>query len=234
MLRIEQLCAGYGEKDVIQDVSIDIKEFAYFGIIGPNGAGKSTLLRAIAGTAVISHGSVLLNGQELVNHPPPDIVKLGVSFVPQGHRVFGELSVLENLQVGGHTLGSRVEFRDRLSELITVFPVLGSRLKQRASTLSGGEKQMLSVALALMARPRLLMLDEPSLGLSFAAFKSLSDALESICKNENVTLIVVEQKVRSLLEHAHFVYGMRLGRIVWSGDPKDLAESTLVSEIFGF
>lgn len=234
MLSITDLSAGYGQKAVIHDISLSIKERAYVGIIGPNGAGKSTLLKVLAGLATIFHGTVSFNGQELANYKSPDIVQLGISLVSQGHRVFGELAVFENLQMGGHRLGSRNAIQGRIDEIVSVFPMLKTRLSQKAETLSGGEKQMLSVALALMARPRLLLLDEPSLGLSLEAFSNLNSALEKICRDEKVTVVVVEQKVRFIIDRADFVYGMRLGRIVWSGDPRDLPESTLVSEIFGF
>ena len=224
--------AGYGKKIVLTNISFNIEQGAIAAFIGPNGAGKSTLLKALIGMLPTKSSSVNLDGTVLSSRNPEENVKRGMSFVPQGNRVFKELSVLENLQIGGYLLKDRKEVSSRIETLLGVFPDLKDRQRDNSGILSGGEKQQLALARALMLKPKVLMLDEPSLGLSPKLVIRAFDTIQRINKEFGVTVLIVEQKVREVLRIATRVCALRMGEIVFSGTPSEVQQGETMKRIF--
>lgn len=224
--------AGYGKKVVLHDNHINIEEGKVSAFIGPNGAGKSTLLKAIVGLVKVAPGEILIAGVNIENRSPEKNIKSGISYVPQGNRVFMDLTVSENLELGGFLISSRQELKKRIEEVLTIFPSLAGRLSNDAGDLSGGEKQQLALARALIPRPKILLLDEPSLGLSPHAITVAFKKIREINHTFNTTILVVEQKVREVLKIADVVHGLRMGRIVFTGTPEELQEGSRLQEIF--
>lgn len=224
--------AGYGKKIVLKDVSISIEEGEIVGLIGPNGAGKSTLLKVLMGMLKIPRGSIQFNGTHITNRDPDRLVRSGISFIPQGNRVFTELSVLENLELGGYILNERTGILKRVDQLLELFPDLKDRIKQNAGKLSGGEKQQLALARALMLQPKLLLLDEPSLGLSPKLVTKAFETIKKVNSEFKTTIILVEQKVHEVLKIAHRIYALRMGEVVFTGTPSDLQSSEVMKRIF--
>ena len=222
MLEVKRLNTGYDKKQVLFDAFINVKQGEIVSVIGSNGSGKSTLLKAICGLIPVWSGEMLLNGRKLNGNDPPDNLKLGLVFCPQGNRVFNDLSVKENLEIGGYILKKK-KLNERISEVLGVFPVLKERLKQEAGSLSGGEQQMLAVARALIPEPKLLLLDEPSLGLAPNLIKILFEKFIELNRNLGITILIVEQKVRDVLAISNRTYGLKLGRVAHDGESKDLA-----------
>lgn len=212
MLQVKNLNTGYDKKQILFEVSIEINKGDIVSIIGPNGSGKSTLLKAICGLIPTWSGELILNKQKLNGNEPPDNLKLGISFCPQGNRVFDELSVKENLEIGGYIL-KKEQTKERMAEVLGVFPVLKERLKQEAGSLSGGEQQMLAVARALIPKPKLLLLDEPSLGLAPNLIKDLFEKFIELNQKLGITILIVEQKVKEVLAISNRTYGLKLGKI---------------------
>ena len=212
MLQVKNLITGYDKKQVLFDVSIEVKQGEIVSIIGPNGSGKSTLLKAVCGLIPTWSGEIIFNKKKLNGNEPPDNLKLGISFCPQGNRVFDELSVKENLEIGGYIL-KKNEVKTRIENILEIFPMLKERLKQEAGSLSGGEQQMLAVARALIPEPKLLLLDEPSLGLAPNLVKDLLEKLVELNKKLGITILIVEQKVREVLAISNRTYGLKLGKI---------------------
>jgi branched-chain amino acid transport system ATP-binding protein len=232
MLEIKNLNTGYDKKQVLFDASINVKRGEIVSVIGPNGSGKSTLLKAVCGLIPIWSGEMLLNGKKLNGNEPPDNLKLGMSFCPQGNRVFDELSVKENLDVGGYIL-NKAKLSLRINEVLEIFPMLKERLNQEAGSLSGGEQQMLAVARALIPEPEILLLDEPSLGLAPYLVKELFDKLVELNKQLGITILIVEQKVNDVLEISNRTYGLKLGRIAYEGTSEDLINNKkILKELF--
>lgn len=217
MLTVKNLNTGYDKKQILFDSSMEINKGEIISVIGPNGSGKSTLLKAICGLIPSWSGKISLNDEEINGNEPPDNLKLGISFCPQGNRVFDELSVKENLEIGGYIL-KKDKLKTRINEVLEIFPVLKQRLKQDAGSLSGGEQQMLAVARALIPEPKLLLLDEPSLGLAPNIIKELFEKLVDLNKNFKITILIVEQKVREVLSISHRTYGLKLGTIYLEDD----------------
>ena len=211
MLKIKNLNTGYDKKQVLFDVSIEVKQGEIVSIIGPNGSGKSTLLKAACGLIPAWSGEILFNGTSLNGNEPPDNLKLGMSFCPQGNRVFDDLTVKDNLEIGGYIL-TKEKFNDRIHEVLEIFPILKQRLKQEAGSLSGGEQQMLAVARALIPEPKLLLLDEPSLGLAPNLIKDLFEKFIELNQKLGITILIVEQKVREVLTISNRTYGLKLGK----------------------
>ena len=232
MLEINKLNTGYDKKQVVYDISLQVNEGEIVSLIGPNGAGKSTLLKAICGSISTWSGDIYFNKIRLNGNDPPDNLKLGISFCPQGNRVFDELSVKENLEIGGYIL-KKDKAKKRIEEVLEIFPVLKERIKQDAGTLSGGEQQMLAVARALIPEPKLLMLDEPSLGLAPNLLNDIFSKFIELNKVLGVTILVVEQKVNKILSVSDRVYALKLGRVVYSGNSIDLkGDKEKLKEIF--
>ena len=224
--------AGYGKKIVLRNITFKASAGEIVGLIGPNGAGKSTLLKALIGIIKLNDGKVLFESKDITNRNPEENVREGISFVPQGNRVFGELTVRENLEVGGYLIKDKKELSDRMVTLLDMFPDLKDRVKEDAGKLSGGEKQQLALARALMLKPRLLLMDEPSLGLSPKLVTSALETIRKVNQDLKTTIVIVEQKVHELLSISHTVYALRMGEIVFSGPPSELREGEALKKIF--
>ena len=225
MLKINNLDTGYGKKQVLFDLSMNVPQGKITAIIGPNGSGKSTILKTVCGLLPLWQGTVLFDGAPLSKSNPVENVKKGITFAPQGNRVFDELTVLENLEIGGHFL-KKQELKTRIEEMLTFFPILRERLKQDAGKLSGGEQQQLALARALIPQPKLLMLDEPSLGLAPSLLKSVFEKITRVNQENKTTILIVEQKVREAFNICHKVYSLKLGRVAFEGKPEDLNGNT--------
>lgn len=223
--------AGYGAKVVLQDVNIALNTGGITAVIGPNGAGKSTLLKVIVGQIKLKDGTVKYNGVDITNRGPVANIRDGLCFVPQGNRVFTELSVQDNIEIGGHIL-SAAERRTRTEDVLQWFPVLRERLSLSAGKLSGGEKQQLALARALMVKPKLLLLDEPSLGLSPAMLSKSFALLQDINRSSGITVLVVEQKVREILAIADEVYALKMGSVAFTGTPSEILHGDTLRNIF--
>lgn len=226
MLELKNIETGYGKKHVLFGLSMKVQEGKIVAIIGPNGAGKSTILKAVCGLIPTWKGEICFDNIRVNGSSPAKSVKRGITFCPQGNRVFDELSVVENLQVGGIHLRPK-ELQDGIDRVLHLFPVLKDRLRQSAGSLSGGEQQMLALGRSLITKPKLLMLDEPSLGLSPNLVSTVFERVSQINQDMGIAILIVEQKVRQVLEFCHSVYGIKLGKVVFEGVPKDLADSKL-------
>jgi branched-chain amino acid transport system ATP-binding protein len=232
LLHVERLTAGYGKKQVINDVTFDVPPGQTVALIGHNGAGKSTLLKSIFGLIKIWSGEVYLDGDRWRNPTPRAFLRAGVAYVPQGNRVFTDLSVRENLEIGGVTLATKQAFREGIERVFALFPALRDKLKQRAGTLSGGEKQMLALSNALVLSPKLLLLDEPSLGLAPPLVVEALNRIQQISRDSGVTVLIVEQKVREVLKIANRAVVLRTGRVSYSGSAKELEDDTKLKNVF--
>ena len=224
--------AGYGKKVVLHNISLDVDDRTIVGLVGPNGAGKSTLLKALIGIVQVSNGEVYFNSSNITRLATEERVARGLSFVPQGNRVFPELSVRENIEVGGYLLAGKQVVRERMELVLQLFPDLRERLNQTAGQLSGGEKQQLALCRALMLNPKVLMLDEPSLGLSPKLVTHAFETIKSINASMGTTILIVEQKVRELLHIVQRVYALRMGEIVFSGTADELEAGDRMKKIF--
>jgi branched-chain amino acid transport system ATP-binding protein len=232
LLEVESLQTGYGKKQVLYGVSLEVRPGEVVALIGPNGSGKSTALKAISGLLPAWSGIISLDGVNLRGARPSDSVARGLAFSPQGNRVFAELTVRENLEIGGFRVAPK-ELRDRMEEMVEFFPILKARSHQLAGRLSGGERQVVSLARALIPKPKLLMLDEPSLGLFSGLLKDVFDLLVRINAETGTAMLIVEQKVQDVLAISRRVYALKLGRVVWSGGSADLiGDPTRLKDIF--
>jgi len=233
MLEVRGLEVSYGRIRAVQGVSFEVRAGEIVALIGANGAGKSSAMHAVAGVVRPAGGSIAFMGARIDGAGAERIVKAGVSYVPEGRMIFANLSIEENLLVGGHTRGYKAALRTRLDEVLDLFPVLRGRLAEGASTLSGGQQQMLALARGLMSSPRLLMLDEPSLGLSPIAARDVFDLIAKL-RTQGVTILLVEQNVRQALEIADRGYVIESGRMILDGDAKTLlSDPHLVSAYLG-
>lgn len=221
MLEVRELETGYGKKQVLFGLTMEVCEGEIVALIGPNGAGKSTVLKAICGLIPPWSGEILFTGYEINSSSPAQNVARGITFAPQGSRVFADLSVMENLEIGGFQF-SRSELKSRIAQMFQLFPVLKERVRQDAGKLSGGEQQMLAIARALLPKPKLLMLDEPSLGLSPNLVKDVFGKIIEINNEIGVSFLVVEQKVREILEISDRAYSLKLGKVAFEGLSEEL------------
>ncbi len=231
MLEVEGLQAGYEEVPVLWDISLRVPDGAVVAVIGANGAGKTTLLRTISGLVRPMRGTITFDGKRLNGLKPHQIAALGIAHVPEGRGVFAYQTVERNLYLGGY-LRSREEIEETLQRVYALFPRLAERRHQRAGTLSGGEQQMLVIARGLMSRPRLLMLDEPSLGLMPKLVDEIFDLVQRIRDEEKVTILLVEQNVREALAIADYAYVLQTGRIVAEGKGEELLEMEIVRKAY--
>jgi len=231
MLKITNLDVYYGEFQTLWDISLDVGEREIVALIGSNGAGKSTILKSIAGLVSPRKGNILFNGKSLVNLPAYKIVELGISLVPEGRRLFLEMDVQENLEIGAYNYQARRK-KETLEWVYEIFPVLKERAKQPAGTLSGGEQQMVAIGRALMSKPRLLLIDEMSQGLAPIIVQNISGILKSINKINGAAILLVEQNVHLALALAQRGYIIENGRIAGYGEAKDLKENASIKNAY--
>ncbi|MFI5379320.1 MAG: ABC transporter ATP-binding protein [Tepidisphaerales bacterium] len=232
LIRISNLEVAYGMIKAIQGVSLEVEAGEIVTLIGSNGAGKTTLLRTISGLLRPAGGSILWNdAEELTGLKPHAIVARGISHAPEGRQVFPNLTVRENLLLGGYQEPSRERLRERIEQAFSLFPRLGERQRQRAGTLSGGEQQMLAIARALMARPRLLLLDEPSLGLAPLVVQQIFGIIRDI-NSRGTTIFLVEQNAHMALRIAHRGYVMQTGRVILTDRAASLLEHPDVKKAY--
>jgi branched-chain amino acid transport system ATP-binding protein len=234
LLHVENLHAGYGRVPVLHGVDLEVRAGEVVTLVGANGAGKSTLLKAIMGLVGVTRGSTTFAGQDITRITPERAVGRGIALVPEGRMLFGPLSVAENLRLGAYTRNGRAaasEYAEDLERVFTLFPMLRERISQTAATLSGGEQQMLAVGRALMSRPRLLLLDEPSLGLAPKVIAEIFGTLDAL-KAAGMTVLLVEQDVKVALKHADRGYVMRTGRVVLEGSASELLANDHVRLIY--
>jgi branched-chain amino acid transport system ATP-binding protein len=231
LLRIEDLEAGYGDVTAVSAVSLEIRRGEAVALIGSNGAGKTTTLRAISGLLPVRSGTIELEGRRLGGLSPAQIVALGIAHVPEGRQLFPSMTVRENLDLGARSAEARARRTETLEWVFGLFPRLADRQRQLAGTLSGGEQQMCAIGRGLMARPKLLMLDEPSLGLAPVMVKAIFENLERI-NREGTTILVVEQNVLRSLQLSHRGYVLENGRIVLDGPREDLLASRYIKQAY--
>jgi branched-chain amino acid transport system ATP-binding protein len=231
MLEIRNMVAGYGRVDVLRDITLEVREGAIVGLLGPNGAGKSTLIKSISGLTRVHAGQILFEGKPIQGRAPEDIVARGVIQVPQGRMLFPELSVEDNLQLGAYRQAARRAYHSTFALVEQYFPILRERRQQRAGLLSGGEQQMLAIARAMMAQPRLLILDEPSLGLAPRIIDDIFDVLRRINAN-GITIFVAEQNAMKILQTAENVYVLENGSIVHAGTSQALAQDATIKRSY--
>jgi branched-chain amino acid transport system ATP-binding protein len=229
VLKTEGLTAGYGGPPIIEDISLEVRAGQITAIVGPNGAGKSTLLKALSGVLPVSRGDVYVQGRKTTNTPPEKLVKRGLGYVPQVSNIFPDLTVRENMEVGAYTRPRGAHAR--IDELCELFPDLGTSLRRRAGMLSGGQRSMLAMARALMLRPAVMLLDEPSAGLSPLLQGKLWEQIEKIAAT-GVGICVVEQNTRLTLRHAHWGYILVLGRNRLDGPARELLHDDTVVELY--
>ena len=217
MLELEDVRASYGGLVALSGVSVEVAEGDFVSIVGPNGAGKTTLFKAISGVLAPSSGRITFEGRSLLEVRPCDRPHLGIAHVPEGRQVFPNLTVLENLEMGAHTQAGQNAWTRNLDYVLTLFPVLAERRDQLAGTLSGGEQQMLAIGRGLASEPRLLMLDEPSMGLAPTIADLIFERIAAIRRERKVTILLVEQRAVEALEYCDRGYVMETGRVVLSG-----------------
>ena len=231
MLSIERLSVAYGDVQVLWDVTMEVKEGSVVALVGANGAGKTTLLKTVAGLIPARSGRILLDGEPLHGLEPSRVVQKGVVLVPEGRSLFTQLTVWENLLLGAYTPGARRRLEESFERVFDLFPILKSRKNQKAGSLSGGEQQMLAIGRALMARPRLLMLDEPSMGLSPRLVQQVFQLIHQL-HGQSITILLVEQNVYQALRIAQHAYVLRNGTIVMAGSGRQLLASDEVRRAY--
>ncbi|HQQ36463.1 MAG TPA: ABC transporter ATP-binding protein [Methanothrix sp.] len=229
MLRLESVTAGYTDENIIHEVTLEVEEGEIVSIIGPNGSGKSTLMKSVFGLTRMRGGRIRFLGQDVTGKRPDELVRLGLAYVPQERNVFSSLTVKENLEMGGVSLAGEME--ERLEGVLELFPRLAERLGQRAGTLSGGEQKMLAVGRAMVTRPSLLMLDEPSAALSPKVMGQLFAEIEEI-NRRGVTILMVEQNARRALAISDRGYILEMGRNRFQGPAKSLLDNPEVCSLY--
>lgn len=224
-LRVKNLESGYGKKLILDGISFSVSKGEIVAIVGHNGAGKSTLLKVIFGILPAWKGDIFFNGNNIDG-------KREMAFVPQGNRIFDELTVKENLLISGYTIKDKNVYREKLTSVFLLFPKLKDRFDQNAGTLSGGEQQILSLGMALILNPRLLLLDEPSLGLSPPLVRVAFKKIEQINRELGTTIIIVEQKIKEALKISKKVVVLKIGKVSFEGSPQDLLEGDRIKKVF--
>jgi len=232
MLEIDALTCGYGAAPVLRDVSIRVGEGQLVAVVGPNGAGKSTLFKTISGVLAPSAGSIRFEGADIRDIPAAKRPHLGIAHVPEGRQVFPSLTVMENLQLGATTEAGRRDWKENLARILDWLPRLKERHDQMAGTLSGGEQQMLAIGRGLASSPRLLMLDEPSMGLAPMTADFIFERLAEIRRQTRVTVLLVEQRVAEAIEAADYGYVLEAGRVVLEGNHDVLSANDRVRQAY--
>lgn len=231
MLKVENIEVRYSGVPVIHDVSLEVNEGELISVVGANGSGKTTLLKTISGTLHPTKGSIQFDNEDITRSSTVDIVRKGITYVPEERRIFGPLSVEENLRLGAYILNDNETIETSIEYVYGLFPILKDRRKQKGGTLSGGEQQMLAIGRGLMASPKLLMLDEPSLGLMPKLVDEMLDAVATL-KGEGITILLVEQNVREALEMADRGYVLQTGRTIYNGRGRELLETDIIKKAF--
>jgi len=231
MLTVNKINVFYGDLQALWDVSLRVDKGQMVALLGSNGAGKTTLFKTIIGLLHPKSGSITFLGERIDKCPPADIIKLGIAQVPEGRRLFSTMNVRENLELGAYVPEARKKIGDTLDWVFSIFPILKERQKQLAGSLSGGEQQMLAIARGLMARPKMLMLDEPSLGLAPMLVVKVFDIVKKI-KDEGVTILLIEQNITQALELSDRGFVLETGKIVLEGTRKQLLENKHVKKAY--
>ena len=231
MLKIDSIEVRYSGVPVIHDVSLEVNAGELISVVGANGSGKTTLLKTISGTLHPTKGGIQFDNEDISKKSTVDIVQRGITYVPEERRIFGPLSVEENLRLGAYILNDTEVIENSIDYVYGLFPILKERRKQKGGTLSGGEQQMLAIGRGLMASPRLLMLDEPSLGLMPKLVDEMLEAVAKL-KGEGITILLVEQNVREALEMADRGYVLQTGRTIYKGSGQELLETDIIKKAF--
>jgi len=231
LLKAEGVVAGYGKLEILHGITLEVRSGEIVSVIGPNGAGKSTAFKSIVGLLHPRSGRVLFDGGEITGFRPDQVLRLGLAYVPQGRIVFPQMSVLENLEMGGYIESDRARLSQAIERVFALFPILGERRKQKAGTMSGGEQQMVAIGRALMTAPKLVLLDEPSLGLSPRLVTLIFDKLQEM-KRSGYTLMVVEQNAAKALSVADRGYVLELGENRFEGTGQALLSDPDVKRLY--
>jgi branched-chain amino acid transport system ATP-binding protein len=231
MLEVEHVSSGYGMVQILWDVSFTINEKEIVSIIGPNGAGKTTLVKTIAGLLPARTGTIRFKGENVEKLPPYEIVKKGLTLIPEGRDIFPRMTVDENIRLGAYTISDKNKITKSKEKAYDIFPVLKKKERATAQTLSGGEQQMLVIARSLMADPKLLILDEPSLGLAPIIVEKVLDTLQLI-NEEGVSILLVEQNIRDSLGISNRAYVLEEGKIIIEGEGRDLLNNDHIKEVY--
>ena len=231
MLTVSNISAGYGGQPVVRDASLEISKGSLVTIIGPNGHGKTTLLRCISGIVGINTGSVTFDGVRIDGLRVDEVVQLGVVHIPQGDMLFPEMTVDENLLMGGYLINSDSKLDERRGEVLDLFPKLGERKNQIASTLSGGERRMLAIGRGLMTGAKILLMDEPSLGLAPVVIEQIFESIRTL-NNEGQTILLVEENVSRAINFSDHIYLLDEGQITWNGSGDELSKNDRLMEVY--
>ena len=232
LLELQDVQASYGAIKALHGVSISVEEGSIVAVLGANGAGKSTTLKAISGAVKPTAGTIVFDGKELNGLTPNQIVKLGIAQVPEGRKIFKDLTVTENLRMGAYSRNDRAAIEEDFKRVLELFPRLGERKTQLGGSLSGGEQQMLAIGRGLMARPRLLLLDEPSLGLAPIIIADIFKTLRLINQEQSTTMLLVEQNANIALKHASFGYVLQVGKVAIEDSASNLRTNKEVIEAY--
>jgi branched-chain amino acid transport system ATP-binding protein len=232
MLEVKDLDVAYGDHRVLHGVSIRVGHGDFISVVGPNGAGKSTLFKAISGTANVTGGSIRFENADLLGVAPPKRPHLGIAHVPEGRQLFPSLSVEENLEIGAETEGGRKHWNENEQRIYNWFPVLADRRKQQAGTLSGGEQQMLAIGRGIASAPKLLLLDEPSMGLAPAIADEIFERIIAIHAEGDVSILLVEQRVAEALHFATRAYVLETGRVILEGETALLRDDDRIRQAY--
>ena len=232
MLRLEAISVAYGGSQALSDVTVVVPAGRFVTVVGPNGAGKTTLFRTISGIVRPRAGRVVFDGHDITDLPPAERPHLGIAHVPEGRKVFGAMTILENLEMGASTAAGQAAWAQNLDRILTLFPRLAERRSQLAGTLSGGEQQMLAIGRGLASEPRLLMLDEPSMGLSPFMADTIFDAVSRLHKELGLTILLVEQRVAEAVELCDHGYVLEMGHVVLDGPVSELSANDRIRQAY--
>jgi branched-chain amino acid transport system ATP-binding protein len=232
MLEIESLSVSYGGLRALSEVSLGVCEGQYVAIVGPNGAGKTTLFKSISGTVRPIGGAIRYEGRDLLALPASERAHLGIAHVPEGRQVFNSMTVMENLEMGAYPVAGRQQWGRNLERIFALFPVLSERRDQLAGTLSGGEQQMLAIGRGIASSPRLLMLDEPSMGLAPAVADLIFDRIGELHREDGLTILLVEQRVAEAVQSCDFGYVLETGRVVLEGSHETLLADDRIRTVY--
>ena len=232
MLRLDAISVAYGGLQALTQVSVHVPPGRFVAIVGPNGAGKTTLFRTISGIVRPQSGRVSFEGRDITAMPPAERPHLGIAHVPEGRKVFGAMTILENLEMGATTAAGQAAWRRNLDRILDLFPRLGERREQLAGTLSGGEQQMLAIGRGLASEPKLLMLDEPSMGLSPVMADTIFDAISRLHRELALTILLVEQRVAEAVELCDHGYVLETGRVVLDGPVSELSANDRIRQAY--